>query len=58
MNKKMPTIYEAIVTSRNMFRGKNKELNIKLRKEYCDSVADYWRGSNPKTVVRKILPVI
>ena len=54
----IPSIYEAIVTSRYMFRGKNKELNIRRRKEYVDSIADHWRRSNSATDFRKKLPVL
>lgn len=56
ITKKLPSIYEAIVTSRNMFRGKDKDEDFKRRKEYLDSIADQWRGSNPKTDIRKRLP--
>lgn len=54
----VPSIYEAIVISRNMFRFKNKELNVQKRKEYVDSIANYWRRSaNSNTDIRAGLPL-
>ena len=54
----MDTIYDAIVKSRRMFGGKDKDKIREQRMKYCERVADEWRGSNPETNVRARLPVL
>jgi hypothetical protein len=58
LESKMDNVYEAIVKCRKKFNGKDKQENIRKSKEYVDFIADVWRGSNPKTDIRKKLPVV
>lgn len=54
----MDTIYDAIVKSRRIFGGTDKDKIRQQRMKYCERVADEWRGSNPLTDVRAKLPVL